>query len=176
MFCNCISASNWEPQSARFKPNSIGRKYRKERREGTLWAAWIQTQALFFTTMTPCIPAMRHTGTQSKNHHFFSLSINVDCDKGILTMSASLCLILCLFDSSSPLLSLPPLFYLRWIVIMWSKRAPPSPLNEKKGNKKQFCAYETRKEKKEKACVFPSSPTLCPRPNKLLTQNAPGAR
>lgn len=92
-------------------------------------------------------------------------------------MSASLCLILCPFHSSSPLLSLRPLFYLRWIVIMWSKRAPPSPLNEKEkkkkkkmGNKKQFCAYEKRKEKEgKKACVFPSSATLCPRFNKLLT-------
>lgn len=53
--------------------------------------------------MTPCIPAMRHTGPQSKNHHFFSLSMNADCDKGILTTSESLC---CLFHSPGS----PPFF------------------------------------------------------------------
>ncbi len=85
----------------------------------------------------------------------FSLYINVDCDKGILTMSASLCLILSLFHSSSSLLSLRPLFYLRWIVIMWSKRAPPSPLNEKRGTKSSSVHMKKEKKRRKKARVFP---------------------
>lgn len=46
-----------------------------------------------------------------------------------------------------------PLFYLRWIVIMWSNEHPPSItlLNEKMRNKKQFCVYKKRKEKRKDA-------------------------
>ena len=111
--------------------------------------------------MTPCIPAMRHTGTQSRNHHFFLVHYPLK----LTVIRESL---------SPPLPSFPCVlcfvFYLRWIVTMWSKTSTPFPLKWKRewGNKKQFCANEKRKEKKGNACVSsPFSATLCPRLHKL---------
>lgn len=88
----------------------------------------------------------------------FSLSMNVDCDKGILTTSASLSFPLFpLFFA--PFVCFFPLLNLRWIVIMWSKRAPSSPLNEKRKKKwgTKSSSVHMRKEKKigEKAWVSP---------------------
>lgn len=125
----------------------------------------------------PLVSAPCDTLASNPKFTFFSLSLNVNCDKGIPTMSASLCLILCLFRSSSPLSSLRPLFYLRWIVIMWSKWAPPSLLNEKKWGTKSS-SVQMKKEKKEKACVFSCIATLCLRLTKFwhIEKNAPGAR
>lgn len=121
--------------------------------------------------MTPCIPAMRHTGPQSKNHHFFfSLSMNADCDKGILTTSESLC---CLFHSPQfpsflcPLCFLLLLFFLSQVncnhVIKTSTLFPLKLKKKELWDKKQFCVYKKKKRKLWKTLVSPpSTATLCP--------------
>lgn len=76
----------------------------------------------------------------------FPLSINVDCDKGILTMSASLCLILCL---------LSPAFFASFVLSQVNcnhviQTSTPFPLKWKKKWGTKSSSVHMKKEKKRR--------------------------
>lgn len=141
VFVIASAPPTWEQRCTRFYPNWLENVERRnvKRHTDTSTSAVLPNNE----SLSP------RRATQSKNHFF--LHEHVDCDKGIPTMILSLCL------SSPRLLSLRPLFYLRWIATMWSK-APPSPLNERRGTKSSF--VHLKKDKKEQL-VSSSPSTLC---------------